>query len=88
MPSKCDGLEPVSLGLASTDGETAKAVSVLAHGLCMSFWLPKSAIHPDSDILHTGVDPTVYRELVVYRWYAEKEFPTCIGERPACFWEE
>ena len=81
------GLEPVKLGLASTDAETDKALSILAHGLCMSFWIPKAVIHPDSDI-QTGVDPKTYRELVVYRWYAEQKYPTCINKRPVCFWEE
>jgi hypothetical protein len=63
-----DNSEPVSLGTATVKRETPKALLVEVEGEEM--WVPKSVIHEDSEVWQGEQDDG---ELVVKRWWAEKE---------------
>lgn len=61
----------VSLGQARAVGETPKALAVqLADG--EERWIPKSQLHDDSEVFSCDDDESE-GELVVKRWWAEKE---------------
>jgi hypothetical protein len=64
--SKTDG---VNLGQAQAIGGTEKALRVQLESENEPRWIPRSQIHDDSEVYDTGTDG----DLVVTRWFAEKE---------------
>lgn len=62
-------MSKVSFDDVSVENETAKALLVRIES--KSYWLPKSAIHDDSEVFD-GLDNSEGK-LVVQQWWAEKE---------------
>lgn len=65
------GREPFFVGSGRVVNETAKAIRVELDGRADKPWIPKSAIHDDSEVY--GGEDGQDGELVVERWFAEKE---------------
>lgn len=66
--AKTDG---VNLGQASARAETAKALRIQLESEDSPRWIPKSQIHDDSEVYDNDKNST--GDLIVSRWYAEKE---------------
>lgn len=65
---KTDG---VNLGQAQAIAGTAKALRVQLESEEEPRWIPRSQIHDDSEVY--DVDKNATGDLVVERWFAEKE---------------
>ena len=64
------GRDPVTIATACTVlHETHKAILVRGEGISDKMWVPKAALHDDSEVYAKGTDG----DLVVYAWFAEKE---------------
>ena len=70
MSYDSSGNEPFSLGNGKVIRETDKAI--LFENEDEKFWVPKSVIHDDSECW-ADADDKREGELVVKRWFAEKE---------------
>lgn len=66
--AKTDG---VNLGQAQTISGTEKALRVQLESEDTPRWIPKSQIHDDSEVY--DLDNNGTGDLVVKRWFAEKE---------------
>lgn len=66
--SKTDG---VNLGPAQAIGGTEKALRVQLESEDEPRWIPKSQIHDDSEVY--DLDKNATGDIVVTRWFAEKE---------------
>lgn len=70
-----EGAEAFRIGRARATRETPKAIYVSTEAGSVlgarSFWLPKSAVHDDSEVFDAGENAE--GELVVQRWLARKE---------------
>lgn len=64
-----EGNNPFSLGQASVEEETSKAVLFHVEDLDQDLWVPKSVLHDNSKVWQLHQDPG---ELVVKQWWAEK----------------
>lgn len=73
MATKNDVLrtDGVNLGLAQAIAETEKALRVQLESEDSPRWIPKSQIHDDSEVY--DADKNATGDLVVTRWFAEKE---------------
>lgn len=72
MPRDDTGREPVSVGEAMVVRGSPKAlcVELVDHG--RELWIPRSVIHDDSEVYDDDGEHD-NGELVLLRWFAEKE---------------
>lgn len=63
------GNDPYLVGTAKCTNETPKAIAVRLTGKLEGQWIPKSAVHDDSEVYARGHEG----KLVVKQWFAEKE---------------
>lgn len=65
--------EPFVLPDAECIGESARAIRVSAPDLLDPVWLPKSVVHEDSEVWDFSEEGKGPGDLLVARWFAEKE---------------